>query len=474
MNLEAFSRNQCFNPYRFKMLRTCNTRKYEILYFLTFIIVLAWNFYANYTKNKLIYPPAKFVNIETQNSRGIQSKITQSNFRTNLQSTLTTLETRGMINTTQTSITEHSLDSNEKMVNHSYNLTTTQISLKNNQQDYQKRVSNLLNVFESKYSRIYKQFIVLVMSGRQNFAQRKAIRESYGSVSGFQNYFFMIGIQWDPKRNGRMLNSTEQEEEHQTNLQLQEESLRYNDLVLHDFQDTYNNLTLKVINSLIWGIDTFPNSTYFVKVDDDTLFIPSQASKIIKYSEIRYRPSRFTSKISESVSEPILYMGKMGNYKLTLEPDSKWYDAEFIQDYPGRNIYPKYANGCGGYLLHRKIIEYFKFRYQQGQIDQAIQQENSVQKQGLKLYHNEDSSIGTWIWQGLIQNKNASESNFVRSIRYYDFGFTCDWDGVESVCDFKRRGRNAITYGHKLSPKDLFICWNRYLNKWKKKELLGE
>ena len=47
-----------------------------------------------------------------------------------------------------------------------------------------------------------------------------------------------------------------------------EEGRKYRDIVMFDFLDTYNNLTIKTLASFDWAYKNF-NAHYFIKVDDD-------------------------------------------------------------------------------------------------------------------------------------------------------------------------------------------------------------
>ncbi|XP_053226721.1 beta-1,3-galactosyltransferase 1-like [Podarcis raffonei] len=101
--------------------------------------------------------------------------------------------------------------------------------------------------------------ILLVITEPQDFATRKAIRQTWGNESSVPGVsilrLFLTGVH--PKF-GYPLQAL-----------LEEESSIYRDIIQQDFLDTYNNLTLKTLMGMEWISKFCPNATYVVKADSD-------------------------------------------------------------------------------------------------------------------------------------------------------------------------------------------------------------
>ncbi|XP_063434208.1 beta-1,3-galactosyltransferase 5-like [Mytilus trossulus] len=105
--------------------------------------------------------------------------------------------------------------------------------------------------------------LVLVYSATYKFDERHVIRKTFGSVSKFDNrhieYVFVLG---------QTMNDTQQKE-------IEQESVKYRDIIQGNFIDSYRNLTYKRVFSLFWVKRFCNNVTYIIKIDDDiTINIP--------------------------------------------------------------------------------------------------------------------------------------------------------------------------------------------------------
>ncbi|CAG2255812.1 unnamed protein product [Mytilus edulis] len=105
--------------------------------------------------------------------------------------------------------------------------------------------------------------LVLVYSATYKFDERHIIRKTFGSVSKFDNklikYVFVLG---------QTMNDTQQKE-------IEQESVKYRDIIQGNFMDSYRNLTYKRVFSLFWMSRFCYNVTYVIKIDDDiTINIP--------------------------------------------------------------------------------------------------------------------------------------------------------------------------------------------------------
>ena len=120
--------------------------------------------------------------------------------------------------------------------------------------------------------------IILVPSAQKNIDKRRSIRNTWGQYarqlrlpkpyeSSSVKLAFLIGK--DP-------NSTD-------NHVQTHESKMYRDIVFGDFHDSYNNLTRKILQGLIWVNRFCPGSKYIVKADDDAfVHIPNLVEMIKK------------------------------------------------------------------------------------------------------------------------------------------------------------------------------------------------
>ncbi|XP_052102447.1 beta-1,3-galactosyltransferase 5-like [Mytilus californianus] len=135
--------------------------------------------------------------------------------------------------------------------------------------------------------------LVLVYSATYKFDERHVIRKTFGSISKFDNkrieYVFVLG---------QTMNDTQQKE-------IEQEGVKYRDIIQGNFIDSYRNLTYKRVFSLFWVKRFCNNATYVIKIDDDiTINIPflipylsnkQNKTKVLEcFTLIKARPSRRT------------------------------------------------------------------------------------------------------------------------------------------------------------------------------------
>ncbi|PVD23182.1 hypothetical protein C0Q70_16445 [Pomacea canaliculata] len=99
---------------------------------------------------------------------------------------------------------------------------------------------------------------MLVLTTHSAVERRQAIRQTWASFT--QNntaaklrHVFLLGR----SRDARHMRS------------VQEEQAKYGDIVMHDYIDSYGNLTLKTLSGFHWLLKNCPNIRFFLKVDDD-------------------------------------------------------------------------------------------------------------------------------------------------------------------------------------------------------------
>lgn len=146
----------------------------------------------------------------------------------------------------------------------------------------------------------------------------------------------------------------------------------YNDLLLlDDLQDSYKNLTLKLIKSMQKLNRATPNFKYVLKSDDDSYVkLDFLAQDLIQYNS----KLRQLKRDKETLSSLDLYWGYF-NGRANIKKSGQWQEVS----YNLCNHYLPYALG-GGYVLSKNLVKYVA--------------ENG---DNLNRYVSEDISMGTWL-----------------------------------------------------------------------------
>ncbi|KAL7026528.1 hypothetical protein ACKWTF_005062 [Chironomus riparius] len=150
------------------------------------------------------------------------------------------------------------------------------------------------------------------------------------------------------------------------------ESKVYNDLLLlENLQDSYKNLTYKLLLALNKLNVVTPNFNYLLKCDDDTYVkLDYLALDLIQY-DIKLKEER---RKDESVKNLGLYWGFF-NGRASVQKTGQWKEV----NYDLCDRYLPYALG-GGYVLSKNLVEYLASQYNV-----------------LNRYESEDISVGTWL-----------------------------------------------------------------------------
>ncbi|XP_030846805.1 beta-1,3-galactosyltransferase 1 [Strongylocentrotus purpuratus] len=160
--------------------------------------------------------------------------------------------------------------------------------------------------------------LVCVFTIHSNFERRKAIRETWGSqkiVRGKQIMtLFMLG--------------KSKNQYHQRLVEL--ESKRHGDIIMEDFVDSYQNLTLKTIMTMKWTSQYCSDVNYVMKTDDD-MYINYDAL-------ITHLTDPETPKTKHFVGNKF-----SGNAPIR-NPKSKWYVPKKMYSNPR---YPSFCSGTG-------------------------------------------------------------------------------------------------------------------------------
>ncbi|XP_046356393.2 beta-1,3-galactosyltransferase 1-like [Haliotis rufescens] len=163
---------------------------------------------------------------------------------------------------------------------------------------------------------------VVVETAPVKFAERQAIRETWGSwVKLYPNIrlVFLLGLT-----------------DNATQAKLGEENLKFNDIVQETFIDSYQNLSIKSVAVLRW-VSTYCREAKYVLKSDDDMFI--------------HIPNLINLLMKEKYERTIL--GCLVNGAAPIQdPNSKWYTP--TSDFP-MSTYPDYTSGTA-YVVSGDIV----------------------------------------------------------------------------------------------------------------------
>lgn len=150
--------------------------------------------------------------------------------------------------------------------------------------------------------------------------------------------------------------------------QVKAESKIYNDLILIDnLLDSYQNLTLKLIESFKTMLISIPNFKYVLKADDDTYVkLDLLTFDLLKYDQkLKSNPDNYASG---------LYWGYF-NGRANIKKSGQWSE----ENYNSCDRYSPYALG-GGYVISKNIVNFI-----------------ATNGDELSMYKSEDISVGAWL-----------------------------------------------------------------------------
>ena len=171
------------------------------------------------------------------------------------------------------------------------------------------------------------KIVILITSAPQNTVRRNSIRETWCKASNFNlvvapwQCVFLIGY------NQKLQES------------IQEEMKQHSDILLGSYEDSYRNLTIKIMHGLDWVSQACPTE-YALKTDDDVYVNTELLSKLV---------SNVTAKDNIYLG---LVMHTLSRLQVIRQPFSKWYVS--YDQYPDK-YYPPYAIGLG-YLLSIDVV----------------------------------------------------------------------------------------------------------------------
>ena len=239
------------------------------------------------------------------------------------------------------------------------------------------------------------EWIIYFHSGPNNADRRQALRKTWASIHLFNKpitkTIFVIGMPSD----------------HKVFQSLLQEFAVYGDLVIGNFMDSYNNLTLKSITALKWISTYCTNAKQAIKADDDVFVNIVEVMTLIRQQSQQRR----------LITCPIFYESTM---PILRDPKScmKW--CAVPSDFPGDSTYPRYCSGTA-YTLSVDIM---------GDMYQAALR--------TRFFFIDDVFT-----TGLLPLK------LPYSINYVDFKF--DWDGDKTKGDYSK---NSTAYFLAIMQRD--------------------
>ncbi|ESO96442.1 hypothetical protein LOTGIDRAFT_115678, partial [Lottia gigantea] len=171
--------------------------------------------------------------------------------------------------------------------------------------------------------------IIMVCTSIKNFAERQTIRETWGSVGK------------EPKTNITVLYLVGSGVPKYMQLQLENESRTYHDVIQEDFKDSYRNLSIKSQAMLKWVSTYCMTAKYLLKADDDMYVnIPNLLTALHKQKH-----AKFILGVTFVGAQPVQ------------SQSSKWYTP--VKDF-NEKFYPKYTSGTSYSMSTAAVPDLFK------------------------------------------------------------------------------------------------------------------
>lgn len=112
------------------------------------------------------------------------------------------------------------------------------------------------------------QVVALVTTAPSRFDHRQAIRETWAK---HQPTYFILGLEGD--------------DVDEQLVDIYVEAKQYGDMLVWDFKDHYQNLTLKTAVMMQWTVDKCSQAQFMFKIDDDVLLNPWQLKNVLRDNE---------------------------------------------------------------------------------------------------------------------------------------------------------------------------------------------
>lgn len=287
--------------------------------------------------------------------------------------------------------------------------------------------ANTLAEVEVSTSTNHYEYVVLIISGPDNEVKREAIRGTWAKLTSniivqnskkiYRWNHSWSGVKALPKLIQLYFVIGIKNMNHNKVLKLKNEHNRANDLLLFEnLEDSYKNLSLKILTALQWVNSNIKDLKYLIKCDDDSFV---RIDLIVKNLEA-YAPEMNAPELKRMVTYKMTSLPYRGLYwgyfngVAKVYMTGKWEEKDwFLCD-----RYLPYALG-GGYVISHSIVEYI-----------------ARNAELLSLYNAEDVSMG--VWTAPLKGIN----------RVHDIRFDTEW---------KSRGCSKDTLiRHKQTSSDIF------------------
>lgn len=199
------------------------------------------------------------------------------------------------------------------------------------------------------------KLVYLVKSEMSHFEQRSAIRVTWGFEQRFSDVqirrVFLLGKGLDENLQNK----------------INQESVKYGDIVQADFADSYFNNTIKTMIGFKWAVNFCDNSQFYMFVDDDFYVSTKNVLRFIRnptnYPEYVINSEHYL-KLKMQRRQPLdvfdyelprdvrLYTGFVFNSSPHRHQTSKWYIS--LEEYP-YDKWPPYVT-AGAYILSREAL----------------------------------------------------------------------------------------------------------------------
>ncbi|KAK4308011.1 hypothetical protein Pmani_020263 [Petrolisthes manimaculis] len=184
----------------------------------------------------------------------------------------------------------------------------------------------------------------MVSVGPGAIKERDHIRKLWGdkrwtNTTGFKT-IFVLGT---PQKTNTTTNTNTHTNTHINASSILRESERHRDMVQLDFEDTYNNLTLKTLCGLHWVRNYCGSAKWILKSDADVLVNIFELTKYTRHYDLQHKNARMK----------FLCRGAPANVVCRDCHHVKWRVS--YEEYPRRR-YPHYCYGPG-YIIPRNLVD---------------------------------------------------------------------------------------------------------------------
>ena len=298
-----------------------------------------------------------------------------------------------------------------------------------------------------------RSLVVMVLSRRNAFSVRQAIRETW--ASGHDNVYFVLGqgCPIPPRYQGRdqggnshckvysrpldqdYFNATlyQQRQERLIARQLHSEQEEHHDLLLMPHTiDMYQTLPAKLKFAYTFVHTSLPSTVHWVLKVDEDFYVRIDSFEAMLNQKYPPQPKK---------ENQAVLVGEIC-YKVRPLLNGKWKE---LPQFPFRSHYPPFPQGSGGHAVTRRIASYVA-TYQDALFD----------------YQGEDVSIGIWLHSKMYPSAPPT---------------TVYSEGGHMSSGGKCRNPALYVVGHKIAPSEMKACFgwdasqkqNRTHNKQQKK-----